>query len=151
MPTISYFYGITIVMYLRNKEHNPPHIHAITHDFAAPFLISNGEIIEGEFPAKAKAMVKEFVLKYIMTDIENKHLFYDSKTILQEVVQGEHEQLTYVLLEETGPDHDKSFTVGVLIGRKEISTGTGHTKKAAEQEAAYKALLVLKSTGKKGE
>lgn len=64
MPTISFFYGIIIVMYLRNKEHNPPHIHAITNDFDAPFLISNGEIMEGEFPPKAKAMVKEFVLKY---------------------------------------------------------------------------------------
>ncbi len=92
------------------------------------------------------ANAKEFVHKYIMTDIENKHLFYDSKTILQEVVQGEHEHLSYVLLEETGPDHDKSFTVGVLIGNKQVSTGTGHTKKAAEQEAAYQALLVLKST-----
>ena len=89
------------------------------------------------------ANAKEFVLKYIMTDIEHKHLFYDSKTILQEVVQGEHEQLTYVLLGETGPDHDKTFEVGVLIGRKEISTGKGHTKKAAEQEAAYHALLAL--------
>ena len=89
------------------------------------------------------ANAKEFVLKYIMTDIEHKHLFYDSKTILQEVVQGEHEQLTYVLLGETGPDHDKTFEVGVLIGKKEISTGKGHTKKAAEQDAAYQALLVL--------
>jgi len=91
------------------------------------------------------ANAKEFVLKYIMTDIEHKHLFYDSKTILQEVVQGEHEQLTYVLLGETGPDHDKTFEVGVLIGNKEISTGKGHTKKAAEQEAAYQALLVLEA------
>lgn len=89
------------------------------------------------------ASAKEFVLKFIMTDIEHKHLFYDSKTILQEVVQGEHEQLTYVLLGETGPDHDKTFEVGVLIGREEISTGKGHTKKAAEQEAAYQALLAL--------
>ena len=89
------------------------------------------------------ASAKEFILKYIMTDIEHKHLFYDSKTILQEVVQGEHEQLTYVLLGETGPDHDKTFEVGVLIGKKEISTGKGHTKKAAEQDAAYQALLVL--------
>ena len=39
------------------------------------------------------ANAKEFVLKYILTDIEHKQLFYDSKTILQEVVQGEHEQL----------------------------------------------------------
>ena len=64
MPTISSFYGITIVMYLRNKEHNPPHVHAITPEFDAPFLIADGEIMEGEFPAKAKAMVKEFKLKY---------------------------------------------------------------------------------------
>ena len=91
------------------------------------------------------ASAKEFVLNFIMVDIEHKHLFYDSKTILQEVVQGEHEQLTYVLLSETGPDHDKTFEVGVLIGRKEISTGKGHTKKAAEQEAAYQALLVLEA------
>jgi ribonuclease-3 len=94
------------------------------------------------------ASAKEFVLKFIMTDIEHKHLFYDSKTILQEVVQGEHEQLTYVLLGETGPDHDKTFEVGVLIGREEISTGKGHTKKAAEQEAAYQALLVLERRSK---
>lgn len=43
MPTISHFYGITIVMYLRYKEHNPPHIHAITQDFDAPFSIETGE------------------------------------------------------------------------------------------------------------
>ena len=54
MPTISHFYRIIIVMYLRNKEHNPPHIHAITQDFDAPFLISTGEIMEGDFPPKAK-------------------------------------------------------------------------------------------------
>ena len=43
MPTISYFYGIIIVMYLRSKEHNPPHVHAITQDLDAPFLIATGE------------------------------------------------------------------------------------------------------------
>lgn len=51
-------------MYLRNKEHNPPHVHAITQDFDAPFLISTGEIMEGAFPAKAKEPVKEFILTY---------------------------------------------------------------------------------------
>lgn len=64
MPTISHFYGIIIVMYLKNKEHNPPHVHAITQDFDAPFLISTGELIEGYFPVKAQAMVKEFILNY---------------------------------------------------------------------------------------
>lgn len=91
------------------------------------------------------ANAKEFVLKYILTDIEHKQLFYDSKTILQEVVQGEHEQLTYVLTDESGPDHNKSFTVRACIGERVIGSGTGHTKKAAEQEAAYQALLMLKN------
>ncbi len=90
------------------------------------------------------ANAKEFVLKYILTDIEHKQLFYDSKTILQEYVQREHETLTYVLLEESGPDHDKCFLVEVRIGEERVSTGSGHTKKAAEQEAAYQALLRLK-------
>ncbi|MEE1078650.1 MAG: ribonuclease III [Agathobacter sp.] len=90
------------------------------------------------------ANAKEFIMKFILTDIDKKQLFYDSKTILQEVVQGEHEQLSYVLTEESGPDHDKSFTVEVHIGDKCVSMGKGHTKKAAEQEAAYKALLILK-------
>ncbi len=52
-----------IVMYLRDKEHNPPHIHAIIQDFDAPFYIESGEIMEGFFPPKAKSLVKEFVIK----------------------------------------------------------------------------------------
>ena len=90
------------------------------------------------------ANAKEFILKYILTDIENKKLFYDSKTILQEVVQGMHKNLKYVLIDESGPDHNKSFSVDVLIGDDVISGGTGHTKKAAEQEGAYKALIKLR-------
>ena len=54
MPTISHFYGIIIVMYLRNKEHNPPHIHAITNEYDAPFLISTGEIMRESSPRRLK-------------------------------------------------------------------------------------------------
>ena len=63
MPTISQFYGIIIVMYPREKEHNPPHIHAVTPDCYAPFSIITGEMMEGSFPQKARMMVKEFILK----------------------------------------------------------------------------------------
>ena len=52
------------MMNLRNKEHNPPHIHAFYGENAATFYISNGEIYEGDFPSKAKKMVKEFILSY---------------------------------------------------------------------------------------
>ena len=64
MPTISNFYGITIVMFFRNKEHNPPHIHAVMQNYSAPFSIESGEIMDCTFPEKAKAMVKEFILTY---------------------------------------------------------------------------------------
>ena len=96
--------------------------------------------LDGGFDA-----AKAFVLRYIMTDIEHKRMFYDSKTILQEVVQGNYkESLHYELISEEGPDHDKQFSVEARIGDKVIGAGTGHTKKAAEQEAAYQALLLLK-------
>ena len=64
MPTISSFYGIIIIMNLRGKEHDPPHVHAITQEYAAPFRISTGELMIGDFPPKARALVKEFILKY---------------------------------------------------------------------------------------
>jgi hypothetical protein len=65
MPTISYFYGITIIMYPRAKEHNPPHIHAITPDCVATFDIRTGELMQGkDFPGKARKMVVTFILKY---------------------------------------------------------------------------------------
>ncbi|MEG0806419.1 MAG: ribonuclease III [Lachnospiraceae bacterium] len=90
------------------------------------------------------ANAKEFILKYILTDIEHKKLFYDSKTILQEVVQGEHsDNLSYAVVCEEGPDHAKVFTVEARIGGKVVGVGDGTTKKAAEQEAAYEALLRL--------
>jgi len=91
------------------------------------------------------ANAKEFVLNFILNDIEHKQLFYDSKTILQEIVQaGYNEELNYQLIREEGPDHDKRFVVEARIGEKSIGEGMGHTKKAAEQEAAYQALLKLK-------
>lgn len=96
------------------------------------------------------ANAKEFILKYILTDIEHKQLFYDSKTILQEVVQGNYEDLlNYRLIGEEGPDHDKRFLVEARIGERVIGQGVGHTKKAAEQEAAYQALLELKKKDSK--
>ena len=84
---------------------------------------------------------REFVLKFILNDMEHKKLFYDSKTILQELVQEKGRQtVEYVLTKETGPDHNKQFSVDVLINGTPAGSGTGHTKKAAEQAAAYQAI-----------
>lgn len=86
---------------------------------------------------------KEYVQRFILKDIENKKLFYDSKTILQEIVQSKHRSINYELQSESGPDHNKSFTVAVVIDGQEIATATGRTKKKAEQSAAYQAILKL--------
>ena len=64
MPTISNFYGIIIVMYLRGKEHNPPHIHALYGDEMAAIEIQTGNVLEGYLPPKALAMVQEWVGMY---------------------------------------------------------------------------------------
>ena len=71
-------------------------------------------------------------------------IFYDSKTILQEMVQAKYkETLVYELLKEEGPDHNKSFEVCVKIGDEEIGRGLGRTKKAAEQVAAYHGICKI--------
>ena len=91
------------------------------------------------------ANAKEFVLRFILNDIEHKQLFYDSKTILQEMVQAEFkDSLVYELLKEEGPDHNKTFEVSVKVGGRVIGRGVGRTKKAAEQEAAYHGICELK-------
>ena len=92
------------------------------------------------------ANAKEFILKYVLNDLEGKRLFYDSKTILQEMVQGQLEgAISYHLVGEDGPDHSKSFRVEVLIGEDVYGKGSGRTKKSAEQEAAYQAILKLRN------
>lgn len=90
------------------------------------------------------ASAKEFVHTFILSDLEHKKLFFDSKTILQEIVQANFaEGISYQLLAEEGPDHDKSFQSAVLIGEETFGIGKGRTKKAAEQEAAYQTILIL--------
>lgn len=88
---------------------------------------------------------RQFVVRFVMTDIEKKKLFYDSKTILQEMIQKAYkEPLRYVLLEESGPDHCKLFMTAACLGDRELGRGTGKTKKASEQKAAYEAIQTLR-------
>ena len=90
------------------------------------------------------ASAKEFIHRFILNDLENKKLFFDSKTILQEIVQANFQDpVEYRLLGEEGPDHDKSFRVMVYIGEQAFGQGKGRAKKAAEQEAAYQTILML--------
>ncbi len=87
---------------------------------------------------------KAFIEKFILDDIEKRRLFYDAKSSLQELVQSMGKEIIYTDISEEGPQHDKTFTVGLeIIGVLKLEA-SGHTKKAAQQSAAYKALLQLK-------
>ncbi|HJA72505.1 MAG TPA: ribonuclease III [Candidatus Lachnoclostridium stercoravium] len=93
------------------------------------------------------ASAKEFIHNFILNDMEHKQLFYDSKTILQELVQSMGDApLSYELLREDGPDHNKVFEVCAKLGDEEIGRGTGRTKKAAEAKAAYYGILKVKGS-----
>lgn len=92
--------------------------------------------------------VKAFIEKYIMADLEDKQLFYDSKSTFQELMQGKlRKEFWYELLDESGPEHHKSFHARVRTEDEILGEGTGRTKKAAEQQAAYMALLLLRDRG----
>ena len=85
---------------------------------------------------------RAFIGRFILSDLEHKQLFYDAKTILQEEIQKENGGvLRYELVREEGPEHDKTFVVEVMVGDRKAGRGNGHSKKAAEQHAAYEALL----------
>ena len=84
---------------------------------------------------------KKFVLRFI----DDAHLsLKDYKTLLQEIIQkNPGEKLTYVVTGESGPDHNKSFTIEVHLNSNVIGSGEGKSKKRAEQAAAKEALVLM--------
>jgi ribonuclease-3 len=87
----------------------------------------------------------KFILRFVRKEIESAHTaFIDYKTTLQEIIQQNPEEtLTYNLVDTKGPDHDKSFVVEVHLNSNVIGKGEGHSKKAAEQQAAKEALILM--------
>jgi len=89
--------------------------------------------------------VERLISSYFKPRIENpNHSISDYKTVLQEMVQNKPGQrLVYEKTSEFGPDHNKSFTVEVRLNGKTIGTGSGKSKKNAEQEAAKTAITTI--------
>ncbi len=92
-------------------------------------------------------VVQTFILENIKEQVEfaSKNVgVKDYKTVLQEKLQIHGEVLIkYNIINETGPDHDKTFTAEVECDGKKLASGTGRSKKAAEMEAARKAIELL--------
>ena len=91
--------------------------------------------------AAAEGLIRRFVLCNVPSA---KMRNADYKTALQELVQQKKNQvLTYTLTGESGPDHDKHFTVEVQLNGQVVGQGEGSSKKRAEQDAAHKAIEAL--------
>ncbi len=88
---------------------------------------------------------KDFIQKFVLCDVPVTRLHnIDYKTVLQELVQQKKDQvLSYALVAESGPDHNKRFTVEVSLNGESVGQGTGSSKKRAEQEAARVAIEKL--------
>ncbi|MDY2862169.1 MAG: ribonuclease III [Oscillospiraceae bacterium] len=83
--------------------------------------------------------------KFVLHFVDAAHLsLQDYKTLLQEIIQqNPGEKLSYVVTDESGPDHDKQFTMEVHLNSNVIGKGTGKSKKHAEQAAAKEALALM--------
>ncbi len=90
---------------------------------------------------------KNHVMNFVLREIKHhssEDTFKDYKTNLQEIIQqNPEESISYILTEESGPDHDKSFTVEVRMNSNVIGVGSGKSKKQAEQMAAKEALRLM--------
>ena len=104
-------------------------------------------VIAASFLDGGMEAAKQFVDRFVLCDVPvSKMHNLDYKTALQELVQQKKDQtISYVLLGETGPDHNKLFTAAVMLNGEQIGSGTGSSKKRAEQEAARAAIEHLQN------
>ena len=102
-------------------------------------------VIAAAFLDGGMAAAKQFIQKFVLVEVPVAKLHNaDYKTMLQELVQQKKNQvLTYMLVGESGPDHDKVFQVEVSLNGTVIGTGSGSSKKRAEQAAACAALETM--------
>ncbi|MNP18600.1 Ribonuclease 3 [compost metagenome] len=89
----------------------------------------------------ARVVAIDLLQSYITNTLQGKELVEDYKTILQEKLQiNGNVKIEYILINQYGPDHDKTFSIDLLLNDKKIGEGIGKSKKSAEQEAAKNAL-----------
>ena len=103
-------------------------------------------VIAASFLDGGMEAAKGIITRFVLCDVPVSKLHNtDYKTALQELVQQKKNQtLSYRLVGESGPDHDKVFTAQVLLNDLVVGEGTGSSKKRAEQDAARVALEQLK-------
>ena len=96
---------------------------------------------------------KDFISKHILVKIDEileEGTWRDPKSYVQELAQRiDNETPVYRTLKEDGPDHDKTFTVGIYVGQKLMGTGIGHSKQEAQTVAAREGVKKYRASGQK--
>ncbi len=136
--------GLGDYMYLGRGEelNNGRHRPSITADafeaLLASMYLDSGRDME---------VIRRFVLGFIKREIEfisKNSTFVDYKTMLQQIIQqSEGEKLEYVLVDETGPDHNKTFVTEARLNGSPIGKGSAGSKRESEQMAAKEALKLF--------
>ena len=122
------------------------------HSINSHRISESDNILEDVFEALIGAIyldlginkVYSYIKSFMYNDIKNIDfdILTDYKTKLQEAMQSEHrDSVTYVVIDEKGPPHNKTFYVNVMFGGMVLASGSGKSKKAAEEDAAKNALL----------
>ena len=141
--------SVSLANYARDID-LPKYIRA-GHSLTADQISKSNKILEDVFEALVGAIyldqgievAAEYLNRFLLDDIDNTDLsvLTDPKTRLQEEMQAEHrDSVKYVVVKEEGPAHDRTFTVNVMFNDIILATGVGKSKKAAEEDAASKAL-----------
>ena len=118
-----------------------------THGRERPSILADAfeAVIAAVYLDGGLDVVREYILGFIPKNLNPRSpAVKDYKTVLQEVIQkNPEEKVSYVLVDESGPDHDKNFTVAVMLNSNVIGRGTGKSKKNAEQMAAKESLKLM--------
>ena len=110
-------------------------------------------IISDAFEALIAAMyldggekeARAMIYTHVLSDTERRIAEFDPKTALQEMLQAGSHQLSYSIVGEAGPEHDKVFIAGAFLDGKQVSKGEGRSKKQAEQQAASEMIKLIRN------
>ena len=110
-------------------------------------------IISDAFEALIAAMyldggekeARAMIYAHVLSDTERRIATFDAKTALQELLQAGNHSLSYCIIGESGPEHDKTFIAGTYLDGVLVTRGEGRSKKQAEQQAASEMIKLIRN------
>jgi len=137
---------LSLIRMSRGEKHGSDRAHSVI--IADAFEAVIGAIYLDQGYSAAEKFIEDNILSKMQTILDAES-WRDPKSHLQELAQRNDNQTpSYKVLKEEGPDHDKTFTLGVFVNNRRIGIGTGHSKQEAQTAAAQQAIKKYKNTPK---